>query len=195
MRAKQGAWKAIISMFCCLNLGTVLFMNRPFWLMEDTSRFINGHFSPMTAWRSGVASWWVQKYAYLAGLDNRWRMFSYAYRSNWWYVFVGRYSDSSSVTLPPSPSGLLERDFFNFREAKFHLNIYANPSAQAAYADYLCRTYGRIDGHAASATLQSITLELHYQGYLDREEALRVGTHLEPNSHSMVKDFFRCSGA
>ena len=106
--------KAFLSAFIILNIFTVLFMNRPEWL--------------------------IMHYAHLVGLDNRWIMFSRLPRFNWWYVFKAKYSDGTEVVLPlprQSNRALLER-YFDFREAKFHLNIYNNPSAREAYANQYC---------------------------------------------------------
>ena len=132
--------KAFLSAFIILNIFTVLFMNRPEWLKNAEALFLERNFSPTGKYRVQYSEWLIMHYAHLVGLDNRWIMFSRLPRFNWWYVFKAKYSDGTEVVLPlprQSNRALLER-YFDFREAKFHLNIYNNPSAREAYANQYC---------------------------------------------------------
>lgn len=180
----------MISAFICLNLVSTLFMNRPEWLREATDEWIHERLDPMTAWRLDTASWVIRFYAYLLGFDNRWEMFSYAHRSNWSYLFQAKYSDGRIRALPlpgQSERTFLQEHVFDFREAKFHLNIYKDADARWAYARYLCRSHGD-----SAAGLESIIVELRDQELLERTRALAAGTHLEAEGHSRVLDVVSC---
>lgn len=184
--------KTIISIFCCLNLFTVFFINRPVTLLNWSNQAIDTHLTEMNAWRIGYVSWLVQRYAHLTGLDNRWEMFSYAHRFNWMYVFIAHYSDSSGIILPlplQIDRSLIQSMFADFREAKFHLNIYADHGARAAYADYLCRQYSL----RGQAKITSIVIELHIQYLRDRKLAEELNQHLDPSPQVQIVDTFACS--
>jgi hypothetical protein len=52
--------EAILSAFILLNLSTVLFMNRPIWLIRDVNRAMQRHLSPMLSYRFTYLSWLMQ---------------------------------------------------------------------------------------------------------------------------------------
>ena len=183
----------LISMFILLNVATVFFMNRPLWLSQRASHLLSTSLSPMGAYRVRFCGWLMMWYAHVTGLDNRWQMFSHNSRFNWWYVINARYADSTTVVLPlprQSPRTFWQRTLFDHKEAKFHLNIYGDPSARERYARYLCRQYPVHEG----SPITGIIWELHHQMILNPKEAAVRGTHLEPNSYGRVLNTFPCPG-
>ncbi len=146
-------WKRwLISGFVGINLLTVAWMNQPEQLSEAASNWIDRHWSPSQAYRLRLAAWRWNQYAHYAGLDNRWQMFGFQSRFNWWYDIRAVYSDGhqeSSVLLPlPNQSArtLAERLLFDLKERKFELNIYRNPIAREAYSRYLARQFPTHEG-------------------------------------------------
>jgi hypothetical protein len=73
-----------------------------------------------------------------------------------------------------------ERSFFDFREAKYHLNLYGSEDLRDRYARYLCRQYPAVGGHEVRA----IRFLLHHQQLLSPSEARIRGTHLDPNVYT-----------
>jgi hypothetical protein len=185
--------KIVLSAFCVLNLGTVVFINLPAPVTEAETRALL-RLPPRAA--SGVrwAELQVRRWAYVAGLDNTWTLFSKLPRFDWWYVIKARYSDGSEELLPlprQSARPFLYRNFFDHKEAKFHLNIYPHVHMRWSYGRYLCRVIRA----TRPAPAVAIVFELHWQHILERREALARGTHLEPESHGrLLDDPIPCDG-
>lgn len=180
--------KLLISAFVVLNVFTVLYMNRPKWLVRTQADAVAACPPPVAAvLRQG--DYLDRDYAHASGLDPTWQMFGALSRFDWWYVIKAEYADGQTVLLPlplQSERTFWEARFADFKEAKFHLNMYNDRPTRQAYALYLARVYHDHDG----APIRAIVWELHYQGFLPQEEARRLGTHLEPESHSLVLDTF-----
>lgn len=176
--------RRLLSCFIVLNLGTVLFMNRPTAVVEAEERFLQG-LGPGLAYELRYSRWALQYYAFIVGLNNKWQMFGDLSRYYWWYTIKARYGESEPRVLPlPLQS---ERDFwekvlFDFKETKFHHTLYARPEAREAYAHYLARQYPAHEGTPVS----SIIIELSWQQILPREEAARRGTHLDSTITTQV---------
>jgi hypothetical protein len=172
MRALRVAQRTVLSVFICMNIATVLLANSPAQLYPAVE-------NAALPYAVRYGAWLVMQYAHLTGLDNQWRMFSHNSRFNWRFLIRADYTDGSQVVLPlPRQS---RRTFWqwllvDFKEAKFHLNIYSKPQGRVAYSRYLCRRYAAHNGAPAVA----IVWELDYQNILNPEEAGRRGTHLEP---------------
>jgi len=118
-------------------------------------------------------------------------MFSHQSRFNWWYG-VQALSASGSVQDLNVP-GVGERTFgqralFDFREAKYHLNLYGDEDLRQRYGRYLCREVARAGGEP----VHSIRFLLHHQDLLYPEEARRRGTHLEPEIFTRTLNEFSC---
>ena len=179
-----------LSVLIVFNFAAVLFMNRPAWVVRQ-ERALAARVSPLTAHRFQQAGWLLHQYAHVAGLDNRWQMFSHNSRFNWWYVIRGAYADGTTAVLPlprQSARSFWQHMLFDFKEAKFHLNIYGNEPARAAYARYLCREYPQ----RGQAPISLIIWELHHQMILPPSETATRGAHVEPQSHSRVLGQFTC---
>lgn len=183
-------YPAVISAFIVLNLGTVLFMNRPAPVMQATDDFLS-KLSPLTAYRFSYTGWLTAEYAHKSGLDNRWQMFGRQSRFNWYFLIKAK-TDAGTIVLPlplQSPRTFWQRTFFDYKEAKFHLNLYANRFLREAYASYLCRKYSG----PGQPPIQSIIYELHYQNLLSPADAAKYGRHTELESYTQTWDEFPCS--
>jgi hypothetical protein len=183
--------KVVISLFVVLNLGTTLFMNRPFWLISRVNSASSATLGPQLQYRLDYSSWLVQRYAHLAGLDNQWQMFGRQSRFNWWFEIQGVYANGKIVDLPlplQSSRTFWQRTFFDIKEAKYHLNLYPSDELRNRYAHYLCREYPTEEG----APIQSIVFNLHHQMLLEPREAVLKGKHLEDQSYSRVLNTFQC---
>jgi hypothetical protein len=190
-RRACGCWrKWAISVFVVVNLGTVLFMNRP---VEGALRAfrVDGRLAPLQAYRIHLAEWFVMQYAHLVGLDNQWQMFGRQSRFNWSFRFKGTYANSPSLVLPlslQSARSFWQRAFVDFREAKYQLNLDASETLRQAYARFLCREYRFVDG----IPMRDVTIERDYQPLLTSSQAKRRHTHLEPQTYSDVIDVVPC---
>lgn len=166
--------KCAISAFILANISTVVIVNLPESAGAQLARRASLLASPETVYRLRQANWYLRSYAHLVGLDNRWQMFGRQSRFNWWYVIKARYADGAAdkvVVLPlprQSARTVAQRWFFDFKEAKFHLNVYSDPIAREAYARYLMRTHATHD----SMTIKSIKWELWHQSILTPEDSV-----------------------
>jgi hypothetical protein len=126
------------------------------------------------------------------GADNRWQMFGGQSRFNWRYNVSATYSDGTvtkSVDLPlprQSPRTLAQLLFYDFREAKFHLNIYGDKIARESYARYLGREYSTSDG----LPIQSITYHMYHQMILTPDQAMEQQKLMDPRRYCNVIDTF-----
>ena len=170
-------WKRlIISCFVVLNLLTIARANVPDCVGELVMRWIEGYekTSPAFAYRIKHLGWRWRQYGYNAGIDNRWTMFGYQSRWNWWYDIRAIYSDGvteRSVLLPlPNQSSrtLAQKQIFDLKERKLELNLYGNAVAREAYARYVARQYPTHDG----LPIKCIRWYLCTQGILPPDEAI-----------------------
>ena len=183
--------KIIISLFIVLNIGTVLFMNRPNPFIDAINGVINSFDSPTFKYKTTLYSWYIKTYAHIVGLDNRWQMFGRQSRFNWWYLIKAKYANSEIITLPlprQIPRNWFQSFLIDFKEGKFHLNMYPNQANRESYSRYLCRQYSNSSG----VPIESIIFELHYQYILTPEEAAKQGRCLDPNTYSNVLNEFKC---
>ncbi|MFT5524237.1 MAG: hypothetical protein ACI9HK_002188 [Pirellulaceae bacterium] len=143
-----------------------------------------------------MGSYYIRHYAYIVGADNRWQMFGGQSRFNWRYNISATYSDGTavrSVDLPlprQSPRTVAQLMFFDFREAKFHLNIYGDKIARESYARYLGRQYPTAGG----LPIQSITYHMYHQMILTPEQALEQKKLVDPRRYCNVIDTFDVHG-
>lgn len=162
--------KIFINSFIALNIFTVLFIHISSHLQFRYS-------SPQIQYQFENAGWYIRRYAHFVGLDNRWEMFSYAHRFDWWFLFTAKYP-TQEIPLPlplQSQRTWLQSTFVDFKEAKFHLNIYNDQLARSRYVNYLCRRFSNFNG----ATIQSIKVQRIYQNLLPQNQAEQLRTHLD----------------
>jgi hypothetical protein len=186
--------KSLISLFVVMNILAILRSNRPSWAGHAVESTAESAFGPLAVYRLRYTGWLIDRYAHLSGLNNRWEMFSHQSRFNWWYGIQGVTPDGTVVELNLPLVGertFAERNFFDFREAKYHLNLYPNPDLRHRYGRYLCRALARVrvPDHGR---VQQIRFLLHHQNLLSPEEARARGTHIEPNVYSRSLDEVSC---
>ena len=110
--------------------------------------------TPETAYRLRVADWGVRYGGYVSGLSSKWQMYGGQSRFNWHYIISAIYvdaegNDTEHVVLPlprQSERTWAEEKLFDFKEAKFLLNIYSDELARETYARYLARQYSHQNG-------------------------------------------------
>jgi hypothetical protein len=183
--------KIIISLFAVLNIGTVLYMNRPEQLIAATESAVRRHLDQWSGYQIKRADWLVRRYANVVGLDNRWEFFGRVSRFNWHYLVQARTADGRMSVLPlprQSPRTFVQRTFVDFKEAKFHLNLYGRERSREAYARHLCRAYPTVQG----APVSSVVFEIYTQNILPMGAAARRGMTLEPDLHKWPGDEFPC---
>jgi hypothetical protein len=173
----------LISLFVVLNLAAVLHANRPSWASKSADAALDTVFGPSGAYRSRLAGWLLSRYEHLSGLNNRWEMFSHQSRFNWWYGIQAVTSDGTAFDLDVPLQGnrtVAQRTLFDFREAKYHLNLYGNVDLRNRYGRYLCRQFPS----ALGMEVRSVRFLLRHQMLLPPQEARIRGTHLDPNVYT-----------
>ncbi len=174
--------KVLMSLFAVVNLLAVLFANEPDWSSREREQWAT-KIAPVPLYRARQAEWMVRYYSYFSGLDNYWTLFSVLPRFNHWYWIKAHYADGSEQVLPlpmQSQRTFWQKYLFDFRTAKYYLNIYRSQEARQQYLRQLCQDYPR---SAHGSTVVSITMDLYHRNILDRETALSRGTTMEPQSH------------
>jgi hypothetical protein len=169
--------KLALTGFIILNLFTLVLVHTPVWVTVRLDSWAARALSPMTAWRLGYAAWYIRRYAYAVGLDNRWEMFSYVYRTERRFVIQAQYKDGTADLLPLPLQGnrtLWQAVFADFREFKFHLNLYRDRAALDAYLSWLVRTFSNYKDRVVDA----ITIEIEERPFHPTpQEAAEHGTH------------------
>lgn len=186
-------WRiALLSAFIVLNLSTVAFMNLPDILCKQMDKAFEAVLPSKPVYHLRYASWRWQQYAYITGLDNKWQMFGYQSRFNWWYDIRAIYSDghvTKQLLLPlpnQSARSLGQQFLFDFKERKFELNIYLNEPARESYSHYLARQYPTFE----SLPIQSVRWHLGYQNILPPKEAVAKGQLHDPRCYvQLLNDF------
>lgn len=191
MKFKFSFKKLLISIFVSFTLFTILFINCPVFILTNANQTLDKYNAPNFAHKIRYVTWLIRRYAHLVGIDNRWQMFSKLHRFNWWYVISAKYKNFEPITLPlprQSKRSFLEKEFIDFKEAKFHLNIYKNEVGREAYARYLCRQFPELDG----SPIKSIIYELNYQNILPIQEARKQKRTQEQKINNMFLNEFKC---
>lgn len=169
--------KVLAGAFMALNLVTVGFINCPDGPRRSAELWIRSNVSAGAWWTLETWGWRLRSYAHAVGLDNRWVMFSSVYRTDWHLQIRARYRDGSTRLLPVPLQGersFWQHHFADFREAKFHLNIYGDTRAKNAYASQLAREFPSWNG----APIDAISFEIHERPFLGTpEEAAAQRTH------------------
>ena len=190
---KMPRWQTtLLSGFIILNLATVGFMNLPSLLCQRVDKSVDGILGASLGYQARLATWRWQQYAYFSGLDNKWQMFGYQSRFNWWYDIRAVYSDGDreeQVLLPlPNQSArtIAEKFLYDFKERKFELNIYLNEPARECYSRYLARQYPEHNG----LQIQSVRWHLAYQNILPPQEAVEKKQLHDPHCYvQLLNDF------
>lgn len=154
-----------LNVLASLLLVTIGWCNLPDELPEQAVAALTSRCSPEVAYRIRWGEWLWKWGAHLAGLDNKWQMYGLQSRFNWRYEIIATYGEGEQAVdrLLPLPRQsartLWQRWVVDFKEAKFHLNIYNDPLARETYAHYLARQYPQFEGRR----LEQIRFDLNYQ--------------------------------
>lgn len=182
------AKRIAISAWCATNLAIVVYLNVPVEWRTGFWQTVRAPLTPVASWHVEIAEWRVRCYAHILGIDNRWQMFGFQSRFNWWYTIRGEYSDGVTtrlVDLPlPNQSGrtLWQRAVMDIKEDKLELNLYANQPVRETYSRYIARHYPTYAG----MPIKAVRWDLGHQAILPPQEArqkqklwdLHVGTQL-----------------
>lgn len=164
-----------------LILATIGWCNLPDAVPQRLRGAIARHCSIDTAYRFQLAEWVWRWGAHVAGMDNKWQMYGLQSRFNWRYEIIATYGSGSAQVdrLLPLPRqtdrSALQTRIVDFKEAKFHLNIYNDPLARETYAHYLARQFPAYQGQ----DLQRIRYDLKYQYILPPLVAVKEQQLLE----------------
>ena len=185
--------KILISLFILLNISTVIYINRPVPLKEiQGSKLKEILHSSSLDYMTSVTGLFFRSYGELVGLGTRWLMFILQDRYNWFYLIKAKYNDSSEVLLPIPRQGtrtFVERNFFDFKDAKFQYNFNYRPYVKEHYASYLCRKYPVHNG----TRIKSIVFEFYKQNILKPKEADKRKRYLEPIIRKETLGVFNCN--
>jgi hypothetical protein len=138
-------------------------------------------FDSKVNYRISTVDWVLSQFSWLAGLSTRWRMFSPPPRSNWYYSVWAIDSEGVQSWVPLYGQGdrnFIERNFLDFREVKYHLNIYNKPAALNLLAQHLCGSFQRKNPSENAKEVQSIRIAL-----VSRQT-------LPPDYHFLQQEFY-----
>ena len=152
--------KTRISLFCVLNLVTIVWANLPQTVVDLSSRA----FVQMGALPTGgpcVECWrqTISRYGHITGLGGAWRLFTGLPRYQYWITVQYVYADGSSEEHPrpyPTQRWAILTPFLNHRENKLDLNLVGHDGTRIAYARYLCR-----EEEARGRPMRSVQLFVH----------------------------------
>jgi hypothetical protein len=162
--------KALVLTWIVFNVVAVLLVNEVVLSKESWRKYRDKYWNVFGTKAIDEILFRTGWYSYLTGLDQRYSMFSTVHREFWWYEIKARLIDGELVTLPlerQSSRSFFERNFFDFKAGKFHLNLYSDDFARKAYSQYLCRKYRE----SLSKSIDQIEFEHHFHLFAKRYEA------------------------
>ena len=181
-----------ISLFILLNIFTVIYINRPVPVKTTQGNKLKEILHPSSFdLRSTIGLFFIN-YGEFIGLGTRWLMFVLQDHYNWFYLIKAKYNDSSEMLLPIPRQGertILQREFFDFKDAKFQYNFNYRPYLKEHYASYLCRKYPIHNG----AKIRAIIFEFYRQNILEPREAQKRNRYLEPVIKKEMPIVFNCN--
>lgn len=181
-RSLPPRWQRILlNLATCLVLMTIGWCNLPDEVPRSVIAGLEQNCSPQMAHRIRWGEWVWKWGAHLAGFDNKWQMYGLQSRFNWHYQIIATYGEGDQqvdrlLPLPrQSERTYWQRAIVDFKEAKFHLNIYNDPLARETYAHYLARQFPEFNGQR----LKRIRYDLKYQYILPPLVAVKQQQLLE----------------
>lgn len=186
--------KLVLSLLTVAILGTISWCNLPEEYINNWIEQVERSSSPETSYKLRVADWGVRYGGYVSGLSSKWQMYGGQSRFNWRYIISAVYVDdegnrSEEVVLPlprQSERTWAEEKLFDFKEAKFLLNIYSDELARKTYARYLARQYPQWNG----STISSIRINLVTQNIVPPIVAVMEQRLLEEKlEYRLVNEF------
>ncbi len=191
MKSDRESKRFLISLFILLNIFTVLYVNKPVPVNEINSSNLKDVLEAPIKVKSGALNLFFVGYGNLVGLGTRWLMFILQDKYNWKYFIKARYEDLSEVILPvpgQRDRTFLQRNFFDFKDAKFQYNFNYRPYIKEHYASYLCRKYPMNN----NSRIKSIVFELYRQNIMNPEEAEKQNRSLEPVIRKEITGVYHC---
>ena len=177
--------------FVAINLAASLSFNRPPALRSAWAAFAKDHWGERSVRAVDWSGWALSWYAYLAGLEQTYHMFSTLHRAHWWYRILGVRADGTEYLFPiegQTARTFWERNFVDHKRGKFHLNLYGDSAARQMYARYLCRRYA----DAAPGRFERVRFEWNFRDVLPRAQALERGTHWAGDPYVWKSERFEC---
>jgi hypothetical protein len=144
--------RTLLNLATCLILMTIGWCNLPDEVPRSVIAGLEQNCSPQMAHRIRWGEWVWKWGAHLAGFDNKWQMYGLQSRFNWHYQIIATYGEGDQqvdrlLPLPrQSERTYWQRAIVDFKEAKFHLNIYNDPLARETYAHYLAHQFPEFNG-------------------------------------------------
>jgi hypothetical protein len=135
--------KSRISLFCVLNVVTIVWANLPQSIGNLSSRAFVQMGSPpaggpcVQCWRQLIS-----RYGHITGFGGAWRLFTGLPRYQYWLTVKYVYSDEAVEERPrpyPTHRWAVLTPFLNHRENKIDLNLIGHDGTRIAYARFLCR--------------------------------------------------------
>jgi hypothetical protein len=194
MSCQPRATRLVLSVLTVIMLGTIVWCNLPEEYINNWIEQAEKVSTPETSHRLRVADWGVRYGGYVSGLSAKWQMYGGQSRFNWRYIISAVYVDeegnkSEEVVLPlprQSARTWAEEKLFDFKEAKFLLNIYSDELARETYSRYLARQYPQWNGR----TISSIRINLVTQNIIPPIIAVREQKLLEEKvEYRLVNEF------
>lgn len=128
------------------------------------------------------ALWQLDRIAWLLGLSTHWRMFSPPPKTHWYYSVWAVLDSGELKWIPLASQGQRnwpQRQFVDFREVKFHLNLYNRKEPLYAFAQHLCRKE-----REKHKTIQAVRIALVSRRILSPAEAFKQGSYYGPETTS-----------
>ena len=185
--------RTCVVLFLLLNLLGIYLFNRPSGWALTWGRSPSPGTDPRLARALTWTEYYVWWYAYVAGIDQRYTMFSTVHRGWYFFRYLAEDAKGNLIELPielQKGRTFFQRHFFDHKAGKFQLNTFSNEAARRSYASYLCREYRyRLDSIPVA-----IRAELHSQQFVSREVAQETGSHIAGPTAMARSDRFPCAG-
>ncbi len=135
--------KTKISLFCVLNVATIIWANLPESVVELTSRsFVQVGSPPSGGPCVQCGRYWINRYSHLTGLGAVWKLFTGVPRYDYWITVRHDYVEGAQEERPrpyPKHASAILTPFFNHRENKIDLNLLSHEGTRTAFARWICR--------------------------------------------------------
>lgn len=167
-----------ISLFICLNVTTVLFINSPQRIRKPLNKFLNSLIKSQKDSKENFIFKGLRDYSQIAGI-SRWYMFNTIDPYNWWYLVKANYKSSEAIVInlpTQSKRTFLERNLFDFREPKIQNALRREDFRHNRYGPYLCRKFQK----KGISDIENITFELYEQMVVEPKYISKQGYYLDP---------------
>jgi hypothetical protein len=183
--------KGLISLFCVLNLGAVLYANVPAGLATRAQRAVAG-LDPQGQACAGCAAWLLGRWAHLTGLGARWQLFGPLPSRDYTLSLTARWPDGTTSRLPTSPwrrTGLLSV-LTEHKQDKIDLNLAWNAATRDAWGRSVCRWLAATTGRAPAA----VAFTMETRAIVPRAQAAATGVVHGPPDPTQELAVVDCAG-